>query len=370
MGAGAIGKSVTGYIFSRMGYRVVFADISEPVVADINIRGSYTIYSCETGMAPVKERVLGISACVLMSKAAAGCARQADFICTAVGPAGLRSFLPTLAAWIKARISSGDTRPLYVLLFENDAQCKNTVCEYLRGETGLPEWLTISKTSIERMTRPCGFDVTAEQFIPVIASARELGNSPLAAHPDLFMLTGNPDVYYYRKLYTNNLGHALLGYMGTYYRYETVCEAMKDPKIADTLINSLTDAQKILRLEYGFSADELALHTSSLIRRYRNKDLNDSLRRLAKDPLRKLASDERIIGALNLCSKHNVPPDRISLALFYALKYCDGNDPSAAALRETFEAEGLDGVLSRYCGLSAKDTLYQKINEAYRGFNY
>lgn len=43
-GAGKIGRSFVGQLFSRSGYEVVFVDILKPVIEALNKRGIYNCY--------------------------------------------------------------------------------------------------------------------------------------------------------------------------------------------------------------------------------------------------------------------------------------------------------------------------------------
>ena len=42
-GAGKIGRSFIGQLFSRGGYEVVFVDVFKPVIDELNLRGNYNV---------------------------------------------------------------------------------------------------------------------------------------------------------------------------------------------------------------------------------------------------------------------------------------------------------------------------------------
>lgn len=75
------------------------------------------------------------------------------------------------------------------------------------------------------------YDIVAEKFIPVIANRSDLENSSISRYPQYFMLVRDVEAYYYRKLFTNNLGHAVISYIGIKKGYKTTCEAMNDKYI-------------------------------------------------------------------------------------------------------------------------------------------
>ena len=63
----------------------------------------------------------------------------------------------------------------------------------------------------------------------------------LLQNPELFMPVGDLKAYYYRKLYTNNTGHAVLGYHGYQCGYSTLIQAIGDDAIRRELDNALNE---------------------------------------------------------------------------------------------------------------------------------
>lgn len=361
IGAGAIGKSISGYVFSKGGFEVVYADVVDAVIDDINTRGGYTVHTAKIDGGMEEEWISGLRAVKSGSPEAEAFALEADVICTAVGPVGLRACMPTLAGWLKKR----NGKKLIILLFENDVECKHNMEAGLTEALGeLPDWLQITKTSIERMTKPFSpapgvFDCLAEDFIPVIAAESELGGS--VVDNEYFMLVEDTMAYYYRKLYTNNLGHALLGYIGSYYGYEDTTSAMEDDGIRELLFSTLRATGKMLTCEYGCFTDEaIAKHLATLEKRYRNENLRDNLARLARDPARKIGPEERIIGAARLCEKHGIETDGILTVLAYALLYRDPEDKGAEAVRIMLEEKGRAAVFTELCGMTPGEALFEK----------
>ena len=188
--------------------------------------------------------------------------------------------------------------------------------------------------------------------------------------PALFAAVDDVMKYYCRKLYTNNLGHALLGYMGLYLGYKDTAEAMSDDRIRSKLFSVLSASGEMLCRKYGFSEEEMKKHLQELDGRYGNMVMKDSLLRLARDPVRKLGADERIIGASKLCLEYDVDPTPIFSVIFYALRFRTADDPVSLELSGIVERDGLDGVLTRICGLEPSEKLYKMVITAYDGFEY
>ena len=60
---------------------------------------------------------------------------------------------------------------------------------------------------------------------------------------------------------------------------------------------------------YRRSAHWLEAHTHDLLRRFTNRALGDTIFRLGRDPLRKLAPKDRLVGAARLAEKAGIFPE-------------------------------------------------------------
>ena len=62
-GAGKIGRSFIGQLFSRGGYEVVFVDVYKPVIDELNRRGNYNVVvKCEQETVMNIKNVRGVMA--------------------------------------------------------------------------------------------------------------------------------------------------------------------------------------------------------------------------------------------------------------------------------------------------------------------
>ena len=338
-GCGAIGKAVAGVSMHGVGAELTFVEARVPVIEDMNRRGGWRVYESET----VYKEYKGAKAVMAGSPEADAAAREADCIVTCVGPKALP--IVTRAA---AKALEGRTRELLVLLYENDAHCADVVREAFGGQ---PDWLKIEKASIERMSKEYAhddcWDVLSEPFIPVIVNQTAVDALPAINNPEYFMAADDMSRYYKRKLYTNNLGHAVIGYFGLKKGYALCCDAIKDPEIASVTRRALEESAQMLVRTFGFSESEMAAHVEDLIsRRYANEGLSDELERLARDPARKLGPDERLIGTARLCLACGVIPTAICETAREAMAMLGGD-------RET--------TLTEVCGLSKDEALYGMI---------
>src|SRR5512133_2023477 len=95
-GAGKIGRSFIGQLFSKGGYEVVFIDISKSLIDELNRRKGYRIIIKDTedlilNIENVRGIYLGDEVDVINEVATAG------ILATSVGLGGLKGIFPVLA---------------------------------------------------------------------------------------------------------------------------------------------------------------------------------------------------------------------------------------------------------------------------------
>ncbi len=357
-GAGSIGKSVAAYCAVRSGMETTLLDVDPAAVADLRRRGGYRIYESKTEF----EQVDGVGASPASD--GAGFAATADMIFTAVGPRGLEPVLRSVAEGFRAR---GEERPpLPVLLCENIPHVYELAEGILKKHDAPPERYTLIEASVERMTRPFPGengerDVLAEPFLPLILNKARCGAvEPFERYPGLFHPTDRFDAYYHRKIYTNNLGHAVLGYGGHAKGHRLLADAMEDAELREWLNECLTLSGEVLQRQYGFTKSEIEGHISSLLNRFSNRNLEDETLRVIQGPIRKLSPDERIIGPGIRAEQCGLPMEPFARLAAAAMLDEHLNDPESVSLKALLQ-EGPERVLQEVCGLPPDSRLAQSI---------
>lgn len=368
LGAGAIGKSVSGYIFTQLGFSFCFAEVDDQVILDINRRGGYDLYVAAGGEQMKKEEIRGICARAVDDPKTAEFAQDADFIVTSVGEMNLRAAAASIAGWLAER--NGNKR-LAILLFENGSGLKQVVEQELIKKLGaLPDYVSISHASIERISKKIVWDDgridgVSEEFIPPVLTRRELADTELRWHTDYFELADDAQRYYYRKLYLNNIGHAVLAYMGSKKGYMTTVDAVEDDEILDALWAVWGAAGEMVRLKFAFNEQEVDEYFAGRLQCYKNKVLADPLARLARNPMRKLGRYERIIGAAELCYNYGIALDAFDPLLYCAINYFNFNDEQSIRLAILKERKGVEAVLKEVCGLDPQSAFFDRLMHGY-----
>jgi len=373
-GAGNIGRGFLAQLFHESGLEVVFVDVTDSVVEALNAQHAYPISIVGPGAETVNidhvRAVHGRDRVRVAEEIA-----QAEIICTAVGANALPFVAPALAAGLLARHKSLGA-PVNVLLCENLHNAarvlRAAVADHLPeknreevlAKTGFVQAVVSrmvpAPTEADRVTDPLAVRVEAYKRLPVDGAAIVGELPPLVGVEPV----DNFEAYVERKLYTHNCAHAVLGYLGYAAGYIYGYEALRDARIAPLLRAVLAESSEALVRRHGFTQEEQTAYVADLLERFTNESLGDTCIRLARDPVRKLASDDRLVGAARLCESQGVTPRALSWAIAAALRYDEPNDPSAPELQRMLREQGREITLRKVCGIAPTEPLAALVEEA------
>lgn len=353
---------------------VVFVDVADTLVEALSARRGYeiTLVGPEAGTFSV-ERVRAVHGRDRVR--VAGEVAAAEIVSTAVGAAALPHVAPALAAGLLAR-HKGTGAPLNILLCENlrhaaaQARAEVEVClpekdrETILQKTGFVQAIVSrmvpARTSEESARDPLGIRVEAYKRLPVDARS-VVGRLPaIPGIEPVFDFAAHLE----RKLYTHNCAHAVLGYLGHAAGFHSAFQALEDPRIRARLEAVLQETGTALARRHRFTAADQTGYERDLLARFANRELGDTCLRLARDPLRKLAPEDRLSGAARLCEGQGIRPEALAGVIAVALRHSDPTDPSALELQRRLAEQGLAELLRTLCGISAEEPLGRMICRA------
>lgn len=368
-GAGKIGRSFIGQLFSSGGYEVVFIDMFQPLIDELNRRGSYTVILKGATESIIEvSNVRGVFAGdeeKVVSELS-----DADIVATAVGQSGLHGVFPLLAKGLIARNNQYPDRPTDIIIAENlrnAAAFFETELKKLLPE-GYPfgRLVGLVETSIGKMVplmtqkdlQKDLLQVFAEHYNTLILD-KKVFNNPIPVIAGLAPKE-NMKAWVDRKLFIHNLGHAAAAYFGHLYNpaFIFIYQALDVQEIAEKVRGVMLQSATALQAKYPseFSMDDLERHIDDLIERFSNRALGDTIFRVGCDLFRKLGSDDRLSGAIRMAMETGRPYDKIVNALLAGFRFRatdeDGKmlpaDLEFAMLYDT----GIQNVLTRVCGFS------------------
>jgi mannitol-1-phosphate 5-dehydrogenase len=168
-----------------------------------------------------------------------------------------------------------------------------------------------------------------------------------------------------RKLYTLNTAHAIAAYRGALAGLDTVGAAIADPAIEAAVRQALAESGAALCAEHGFTEEEHAAYIEKTIQRFRNPHLHDAIARVAREPLRKLARADRLVGPARMCAARGIPARGLLSGVAAALLYDAPDDAQSAQLARDIATKGLERTVVDVTGFEAGGDEVREVVEAY-----
>jgi mannitol-1-phosphate 5-dehydrogenase len=378
-GAGNIGRGFIGQLFSESGYEVAFVDVDRPLLDALNARGQYTIRLVtnerteEVMVGPVRALHSGDL------DAVAEAVSRAEIGATAVGAGILKHIAPAVAVGIECRARKGVAAPFNLIICEN----LHGAAAIFRGmvQAALPEeyhafmaeHIGFVDTVIARMVPPLTPELRAQDpSLIIVEPYKELpvDRDGFAGEPPrvVGMIPFAPFSFFTdRKLYVHNAGHAVLGYLGYLAGYEYGYQALADDEIYFQARGAMEESALALTRKYRPASGALLANIEDLLHRFGNRALGDTVLRLGRDPIRKLARSDRLVGAALNASAQGVTPVHLVNGIATGLRFDHPDDPVAAELQARLAEQGIERVLADICGLSSDEPLFGMVVARYRG---
>ena len=373
-GAGRIGRGFVADLFDSPAFHTVFVDIDRALVEELNARGRYTIvHATRDGLS---RRVVqnGFRAVHTDDAQALNALFEEDqlLLDVAVHEPKLPEVANMLLPLLRHRMTVCPNAVMDVMMNVNMPHPDERFLSLTRerftdaesawftahvGVTGIfamcispiaPEWL-LKEDSLALFNN--GYPEQA------IDKNRMKGEAP--ALPRL-RLTEDVAREETRKLYTLNMAHALISYLGLPMGLKTSWEAAVNEALRPILTGALEEASFGLSRELGFSEDEMTEWRQTILGLLENPYIEDNLQRLGADSRRKLGAYDRLVGPARLCAKHGKPPVRLAKAIAGGYSY-ENDDPGTHAVRGFVRAHGFEAALAEFSDLHPGDGIYEYV---------
>ena len=365
-GAGNIGRGLVGYVLRRSGYDVTFVDVVDDVVRQLNTLGRYPvrILTREGERVETIDGVRAVHAADI--ETVVGAVADADLVTTAVGP----GVLPAVAEPIRDGLRRHPAAAVNVIACENMTGNSTRLRSLVEGQTtwAVPAWVGFPDCVVDRIvtgsTDPQQpFAVTVEEsFEFLVARGSWVGPVPRI---DGVMFVEDLEPYRVRKLWLVNGLHAAVAYLGAQRGYRRIDEAMRDPVIQRIVEGAAAESAAALQhLHPVFSREKLTEYASRSLARFRDPRLSDPIARVARDPLRKLGSGDRLCGPARVAVDAGLPARDLATAIAAALAYRAPDDPSAVQLGQAVERQGWRATLMQLANLPPQHPLLELVAEA------
>jgi mannitol-1-phosphate 5-dehydrogenase len=378
-GAGNIGRSFIGQLFSRAGYEVVFIDVDPVTISEMNRRREYIVEIRDQQFEQIvigNVRALHAGDTEQIAKEIA----SADILGSAVGKNVLEKIVPNLAAGLARRYQQQGLNPIDLIICENILDGAEFLTQRLQNilpaDFPLESFLGLVETSIGKMVPIMSETdrqrdpllVYAEAYNTLILDQKSFKN-PIPNVPGLAP-KANMKAYVQRKSFIHNLGHAMTAYLefieGKGFTY--TWEVMANPAMRRRVKTVMWESGRALIHAWPdeFNEANQEAHIENLLERFANQYLGDTIFRVGRDIQRKLSYDDRIIGALRFALENGIEPVESAFtaaAACFFRKTDENGDlfPGDREFAEQIFPQGIDAILKTVAGLSPQIPTEKKI---------
>lgn len=353
IGAGASGRGHMGQLACESGYDLVFLDKDAQLVATLKKHGAYKVRlvsaaTREVNITPFRIYHLEEKAAFFREFCAA------PLIFTTVCPNNLKDaadyLRPMIVAWLKQSPANSYKN---ILCCENMNNSSAVFKQYLLKNFPpalIPELenrFGFVNTMIARVVaKPEDpLFVLGEEYSEWTADVHALRGSDRPRIRTLEFVA-EQEKYLQRKLFIHNTGHATFGYLGFLKGYQYIHEAAQDTTIMNIAKKVIAESGWAVQKEHGFSEEVIRKYRQALTDKCPIAELPDELRRVVREPLRKLGPDERFFGPAKLMIKHGREPEYLLYGACAALLAEIPDDGDAKRIQAARNRGGIEQVFS------------------------
>lgn len=371
-GAGKIARGFVGHLLYLSDIDFVFVEKVDALCDLINERQQYLVNIL--GDSSKNTVVKNAKALKFSQKEEIAAAiANADCIFNSVGGKNLGEIVPFLTAGIEKRAEE-NPKPLNIITCENWKKpadiLRDGIAEIISDEKRafFEENVGITEAVIMRSAIESTPELLAQD--PLVVNVQDFWKFPFDASrlkapmPEkmiclepIYEFTG----FLERKFYTYNAANGTTSFVGAALGYTYIADAAFDERILALLDGVYRETATALSKKHNFPFDEQWAFTRTSLNKLQDKNIVDYIERNARDPIRKLGPDDRLVGSARLCLEYGVMPENLAVAIACAIHYEQPTDEFAVQLKEMREKHGVLYVLENVCKLDVNGTLAKLI---------
>lgn len=361
-GAGKIARGFIGHLLYLSKIDFAFVEKVEPLVKMLNERKGYTVNVLGDGSK--NAFVTGYEAYSFEQREQISDAiARADCVFCSVGGKNLGEIVPFLVSGIERR-AAVNPQPLNIVTCENwkkpDEILKNGVLCAVSGDCrGFAEkkvgfsQAVIMRSGIEPTpdllaVDPLTVNVQDYWYLPVDASklVRPMPQGMMCVD-EMHDFGG----FLERKFYTYNVANGTTSFVGALLGYKYIADAAYDERIVKLLDGVYRETSQAISRSQGYPYEKQWEFTRTSLKKLQDRNIVDYIERNARDPIRKLGPDDRLVGPALMCLREGIVPEHIAVSIACALFYDEPTDDIAVELKKMREEKGVDFVLESVCGI-------------------
>lgn len=340
-GAGAIGRGYVPWLFKETNTKIYFVERDNDLRDKMLNAGKYKTYMTNKSGYECYETV--IEGCFSPGEEHV---IKYDGAITAVGPRYILN--------LKDNLKKLDCP---VIFFENDSRIPDKLARLEKAKNfffGIPDVIT-SNTAPDKLKKDDDLALVTENgttFADI--SAKEVGgNINYINSKDL-------KKQWIAKLYLHNTPHCIAAYLGSLCNFKYIHEGMGKPSIYKVVENAIFEIGKAIINIHTLDNEFVNWYGKKELDRFSNQLLYDPIKRVAREPFRKLGLTNRLIGAAQLCLRAGINPKNIITGIMAAFLYDDINDDDSN-IKILMDSLTPDDFLSLIINIQPYEAIYEMI---------
>ena len=360
-GAGNIGRGFVAQFLHESGYRVIFADVNDDIIAELQATPSYHVHEVgEESRSSVVDDYSAINSRTHEAEVVAAVA-AADIVTTAVGARILQFIAPVIAKGLDAR--DAQAPKLAIIACENAIGGTDILAAEVRRHAPAHNAI-FANCAIDRIVpeQHGGLDVTIESFFEWVVDRTPFHGDV----PDIYGVTWVDDLgpFIERKLFTVNTAHAAAAYHGIDRGWVSIREALATPELQAEVRAVLAETKALLVDKWGFAPEEQQAYIEKTLTRISNPHLPDTCERVGRNPMRKLSRNERFIGPASQLAERGLPAWDLLNAVGAALRFDVPDDTESQELQALLRSGApADELAATITGLEPEHPLFPFVVE-------
>lgn len=373
-GGGNIGRGFVAQFFHESGYEVIFVDVMDNLIEQLQKTPSYTVTEIgEDGERNFTiDHYRAINSKHHMEEVVHEIA-TADVVTCAVGPNILRFVAEPVAKAIEARKLD---YPLAVIACENAINATTTwrgfIEKYIEDKLNkdilkdIDSRARFANSAIDRIVPQqdpdAGMNVKIEKFFEWCVEQKPFENGGKKPEIKGVHYVDDLEPYIERKLFTVNTSHATAAYYGHNRGVPYIHEVLHNKELSEIVRGAVKETARLIIDKHGISEKEQYEYVDRIVKRISNPALKDNVERVGRAPLRKLSRKERFIGPASQLVERGEKVDYLLGAIEMAFRFqnVEGDDESKQ-LAEILKDNTAEDVVAKVTGLEKDHALFSKI---------
>ncbi len=344
IGAGKTGRGFIARLLQEANKEIIFIDKNVGLVNQLNDEKEFEVRF----FGGVREtyKVNNFTAYTWESEGLQDIFTEGELIFVSVGGQNLKEVGAKLAKVL------ANHRHYYIVTAENASKPSVTLKEAIGKENISVSESTVFCTTIEDE----GIHINSENY-PYLQCNAELLDGYVPDAKTIKVISNFSD-FLTRKLYTYNAASCVIAYLGWKKGYSNYADAANDKEILELLDKNYEVTNRVLCKEFGYEPEDQKEFAQLSKNKFCDRTIVDTVARNARDPQRKLAAEERIMGPIRLMYKYGEDASILERTAAVAIEY---DNDGENAWKKIKQEKTVEEILTDICGLEKASECYKNI---------